>query len=221
LEGGSAVKPTWWDDVGNFSTFPFLLLVLPALAWAEGDERFARVREGAEVLPSVSGFLERYVGACAAAAQGGLACERAALASRKAAEGKRYAVILTDVPAGLLQLTDVDAVAGTFTLNFTPFLAGNDTAVTQGTPRGTDGAGNPVLPFLRVEGTLPEGWSAAMMNRQVQAQALRVQVVFTPQGLWSLPRRGKAPLRGVKARFEGVLVTVGRTGDQVGLWTAR
>jgi hypothetical protein len=28
-------------------------------------------------------------------------------------------------------------------------------------------------------------------------------------------------MKGVKAKFEAVLVSVGRTGDQVGLWTSK
>ena len=61
----------------------------------------------------------------------------------------------------------------------------------------------------------------AMMARQVQAQALRMQIVFTPMGVWTLPKKGGGQLRGVKAKFEAVLVTVGRTGDTIGMWTSK
>ena len=47
---------------------------------------------------------------------------------------------------------------------------------------------------------------------------MRLQVVFTPQGLWELPKKGGGKVHGVKVRFDAILVTVGRTGDQVALW---
>jgi hypothetical protein len=60
-----------------------------------------------------------------------------------------------------------------------------------------------------------------MMARQVQGQALRLQIVFTPQGVWTLPRKGGGTMKGVKAKFDAVLVSVGRTGEQVGLWMGK
>jgi Family of unknown function (DUF6066) len=198
-----------------------VVCLAPVLAWADVDARFARLRDGAEPLSSVGGFVDHYIGDCLSAALGGGECARNAQAFRQAADGKKYYLIITEPSANQLQLSEMDARTGTFILNVTPFLAGSSSAVTHGAPRGTDSAGNPIIPFLRVEGTLPEGWSPAMMARQVQAQALRLQVVFTPQGLWTLPRKGGGQLKGVKARFEGVLVSVGRTGEQIGLWLAR
>lgn len=197
-----------------------VLLALGAVAaWAEDDPRFARLRDGAEVLPSAGAFVEHYLGQCPPASQGGADCERAAQAYRKAADGKTWSLLVSET-GGLLQVAEADARAGTFILNFTPFLAGGASAITQGAPRGTDPAGNPVLPYLRIEGTLPEGWSPAMMARQAQAQALRLQVLFTPQGPWTLPRKGGGQLKGVKARFQAVRLTVARTGEEVGLWLA-
>jgi hypothetical protein len=57
-----------------------------------------------------------------------------------------------------------------------------------------------------------------LMNRQVGARALRLQLIFTPEGVWSLPKKGGGQLRGIKTKFEGVIVQVGRTGEVIGTW---
>ncbi len=93
--------------------------------------------------------------------------------------------------------------------------------MTHGAPQTTDPNGNPVLPYIRVTAKMPDGWSPPMMARQVGARAFRIQVVFTPQGLWTLPKKGGGALRGVKARFDAVLVQVGRTGDVLGTWYSK
>ncbi len=46
-------------------------------------------------------------------------------------------------------------------------------------------------------------------------------MVFTPQHVWSLPRKkGGGKLYGVGARIEGLLLTHARTGDLLGRWFA-
>jgi hypothetical protein len=173
------------------------------------------------VVPSVAGFVDRYLGVCPTPpAEGASACEQAALAFRKGAEGKPYSLLVGEPAPGQVQVAEVDARGGTAVFNLVPFFAGGASAITQGAPRGADAGGNPILPLLRIEGTIPEGWSPSMLTRQVQAQALRIEVVFTPQGLWSLPRRGRPALRGVKASLRSVRLIVGRTGEQLGAWSA-
>ena len=41
-----------------------------------------------------------------------------------------------------------------------------------------------------------------------------------PQGN-ALPKKGGGKLSGVKAKVEAILLTVGRTGEVLGLWTAK
>jgi hypothetical protein len=145
-------------------------------------------------------------------------CERNAEAFRKASNGKQYYMIVTETTAGVLSMGEINQRDGTFVLLLTPFFSGSNSAVTNGAPTKTDANGNPVMSFIRIESKFPEGWTPALMTRQVQAQALRLQIVFTPEGLWTLPKKGGGTIKGVKARFDAVLVSVGRTGDQVGLW---
>lgn len=197
-----------------------LALLLPAVALADVDQRFAKLRDQAEAMGAVSAFVDKYVGDCASKLMGGGDCEKNAEVFRQGATGKKFYMIVTEETSTVLQMGEVKR-AGNFVLNLTPFFAASGSAITQGAPSKTDADGNPVMPFIRIEGTLPDGWNPAMMARQVSAQALRLQIVFTPQGVWTLPRKGGGTMRGVKARFDAVLVSVGRTGDQVGLWLGK
>jgi hypothetical protein len=195
--------------------------LLPMIGAADTEQRFAQLRDNAEPLASVASFVDRYVGDCVSAMLGGGDCSRNTEAFRRAANGKKYYLIVTEGTANVLQLGEVDIRSGRFVLNLTPFFSGSSSAVTHGAPSKLDANGNVVLPFIRIDSVLPDGWSPAMMARQVQAQSLRIQVVFTVLDLWTLPKRGGGKVRGVKARFDGIVVTDGRTGTQIGTWYAR
>lgn len=197
------------------------MLLFSSLASADADRRFTKLRDNAEPLASVGAFVDKYLGDCASPMLGGGECEKNAEAFRKAATGKQYYMIITETTYNALQVGEVNLREGSFILNLTPFFAGSNSAITHGAPAKTDSAGNPIMPFLRIDSVFPDGWNPAMMQRQVQAQALRLQIVFTPLGIWTLPKKGGGQIKGVKARFDAVLVTVGRTGDQVGLWLGK
>ncbi len=47
---------------------------------------------------------------------------------------------------------------------------------------------------------------------------MKLHVIFTPQGLWALSKKGGGTMHGVKAHIDAVLVTVGRTGDEIAIW---
>lgn len=195
-----------------------LAVLVPAMALADADARFAQLRDQAEALTSVGSFVDKYVGDCASPLLGGSECSKNADIFRRGATGKKFYMIITEDSSGVLQMGEVNIGKGTLTLNLTPFFAGSNSAITHGAPSKTDANGNPVLPFIRIPSELPEGWNPGLMARQVQSKALRMQIVFTPQGVWSLPKKGGGTIKGVKAKFEAVLVTVGRTGEQIGLW---
>ncbi len=199
--------------------FLTLLVLMPLVTLADVDRRFAKLRDNAEPLSSVAALVDKYVGDCLPMVGG--ECERNAEAFRKASNGKQYYMIVTETTAGVLSMGEINQRDGTFVLLLTPFFSGSNSAVTNGAPTKTDANGNPVMSFIRIESKFPEGWTPALMTRQVQAQALRLQIVFTPEGLWTLPKKGGGTIKGVKARFDAVLVSVGRTGDQVGLWVRK
>lgn len=193
-----------------------LLLILPTLAHADVDQRFAKLRDAAEKLGSLSEFIENYAGSCGPlmTAQ----CEEKRKEFRRGADGRKHYMIVTEDSASVLSMGDANPISGDFVLNMTPFFSAGDSAITHQAPSKTDASGNAVLPYIRIPSKIPDGWTMQLMNRQVQARALRIQVVFTPEGVWSLPKKGGGQIRGIKTRFDGVIVQIGRTGETIGLW---
>ena len=197
------------------------VVLVAAAAMADVDAKFAKLRDDADPIPSLGSFVGKYVGDCPAAIVGGKECASNADQFRKSVTGKKYYMIVTEDSAAMLSMSEMNVREGTFTLNLTPFFAADNFALSHGAPSHTDAQGNPVMSFIRVPSKLPDAWNPGMMDRQVTAKALRVQIVFTPLGIWSLPKKGGGTIKGVKARFDGVLVQVGRTGETVGVWTSK
>jgi hypothetical protein len=145
-------------------------------------------------------------------------CEEKRKEFRRGADGRKHYMIVTEDSASVLSMGDANPISGDFVLNMTPFFSAGDSAITHQAPSKTDANGNAVLPYLRIPSKIPDGWTMQLMNRQVQARALRIQLVFTPEGVWSLPKKGGGQIRGIKTRFDGVIVQIGRTGETIGLW---
>lgn len=196
-----------------------MMVLLPVLGWADVDQKFAKLRDSAEKLGSLSEFIDSYAGACGPLMTS--SCEEKRKEFRRAADGKKHYMIVTEESASVLSMGEANPISGEFTLNMTPFFAASDSAITHGAPSKTDANGNAVLPYIRVPSMVPDGWTVPLMSRQVQARALRIQVVFTPEGVWTLPKKGGGQIRGIKTRFDGVVVQVGRTGETIGAWYAK
>lgn len=196
-----------------------LLLISSQAALADVDQKFAKMRDAAEKLGSLSEFIDNYGGSCGPlmTAQ----CEEKRKEFRRGADGRKHYMIVTEDSASVLSMGDANPISGEFVLNMTPFFAAGDSAITHGAPSKTDANGNAILPYLRINAKLPDGWTMQLMNRQVQARALRIQVVFTPDGVWSLPKKGGGTIKGIKTRFDGVIVQIGRTGETIGMWYAK
>ncbi|MER2564749.1 MAG: DUF6066 family protein [Myxococcaceae bacterium] len=196
-----------------------LLLISSQAALADVDQKFAKMRDAAEKLGSLSEFIDNYGGSCGPlmTAQ----CEEKRKEFRRGADGRKHYMIVTEDSASVLSMGDANPISGEFVLNMTPFFAAGDSAITHGAPSKTDANGNAILPYLRINAKLPDGWTMQLMNRQVQARALRIQVVFTPEGVWSLPKKGGGSIKGIKTRFDGVIVQIGRTGETIGMWYAK
>lgn len=194
------------------------LLLVPGLGVADVDQKFAKLRDAAEKIGSLSEFIESYAGSCGPLMTS--QCEEKRKEFRRNADGKKHYMIVTEDSTSVLAMGDANPISGEFVLNMTPFFAGSDSAITHGAPTKTDANGNAVLPYLRINSKLPDGWTMQLMNRQVQARALRIQLVFTPEGVWTLPKKGGS-IRGVRTKFEGVVVQIGRTGETIGTWYAR
>ena len=195
----------------------FLALLIPAVAFADANPRFGRVRDQARPLEtSLSGFLEKYVGDCDASLLGA-SCRSQAEQFRARTTGQKFYLIITEDRVTMLQPGPFNLAKGEYTVLVTPFFAGGGYALTQGAPRHTDMHGNPVLPVIALHGVLPDGWDPVSFQRLFREHELRVQLVFTPLGVGSLKaRHGK--LEGVRARIDGLLITYARTGDPVGAY---
>jgi hypothetical protein len=195
-----------------------LLAVFPVVAVAEDNPAFTRMKDSAEPLSALGPFLEKYVGECgdaAAAAE----CKANAKSFRASANGKRFYMIVPEDSASMIAPGASDG--HTFTLNVTPFFPGGAYALTLGAPKKVDAAGNPVLPLVYVKAKIPDGFNAGSMARLVGMRALRLQLVFTPQDVWTLQKKGGGKAYGIRAKIEGLLVTVGRTGEELALWSGR
>jgi hypothetical protein len=201
-----------------FRVFGAIVSLLPLLAMADVDARFAKLRDAADPVQSLGSFLDKYLGDdCGSVMEGGGDCKKQAAQYAAKANGKKYYMMITEDSSSMLSLGP-SAGGGDVTINLTPFFPASNSAVTGGAPSHTDANGNPVIPFIQIKGTLPEGWNPQMMARQLQAGAMRLQVVFTPQGQWAMSKKGGGTMKGVKAHIDAVLVTIGRTGEQIAVW---
>ena len=191
-----------------------LWLAAPLLGRSDG--KFAMLRSSAEPLGGLSGFLEKYVGACA---QGSAPkCESNASSFRSQANGKHFFFAAGDESSSLLPVGRCDAATGECDLKLTPFFSAGEHALTQGAPRQTDPAGNPLVPLIVLRGKAPEGWSASQLQRLISARELRIELVFTPQSVWTLPSKRGGRIRGVKSRIDGLQVLSARTGEVLASW---
>ena len=69
-----------------------------------------------------------------------------------------------------------------------------------------------------LRGRVPEGFSASRLQRLISAGELRIELVFTPQAVWTLPSKRGERIRGVKSRIEGLQVLSNRTGEVLASW---
>ncbi|WP_052518439.1 DUF6066 family protein [Archangium violaceum] len=195
------------------------LLLLPTLALADVDARFAQLRDQAEALGSLSSFLDKYIGECA-----GLfvnpSCKSNAEAFRAKYGGRKLYMIVGEDAATMLTPGPYQPGSGNYTIQVLPYFPGDAYALTLGMPTQTDSAGNPLLPLIRITGTTPEGWAATDFLRLFSNKKIRAQIVFTPQGVWTIPRKQGGKAQGVAARIEAILLTFAPTGDPLGLWFA-
>ncbi len=197
---------------------PCPLLLVSALLSA-GSPRFDQLRDSAEPLGGLGAFLEKYVGECTGAV--GPQCRASSSAFRSGARSKRFYMLVGEEATNVLSAGPFDAAQGEFTVQVTPFFSSGPYALTHGAPKKTDADGNPLLPFLRVRAKAPEDWSAARVQRLIAGREFRVEVIFTPEDIWTLPRKHGGKMYGVKTRFQALQITHVRTGQVVALWEAR
>ena len=195
---------------------PCLLAGLLPLS-AAADGRFEALHARSEPLGGLGAFLEKYVGHCDAV-ETRAACEARAKDFRRTVAGKRLYMLLANDAAHMLAPGPYDPDTGELTVLLTPIFGANGMALTSGTPKKTDGDGNPVMRVVKLKGKSDKGWTTARFQRLFAQQELRLELIFTPEDVWAL--RGKrGPVRGVQAKMLGVAVVHARSGETLATWT--
>jgi hypothetical protein len=183
-----------------------LLGLLPWLAWA-GDARFETLKGSAETFDGgLAGFLEAYTGDCGDASNTSQ-CRQKAEAFQRGVKGKRYYALVHEDAAGMVSFASDSTAGSEYTVLVTPFFPGGAHAFTTQAPKKTDSRGNPVFPNLTLPGLLPEGETVDSVERLFRRRDVRVELLFSPEALWTLPRKGSPPLTGCRGRLDALLVT--------------
>lgn len=181
-------------------------LALPCAVLAA--EPFEALRARAEPITDLAPFVERYVGRCASAADRP-GCERARAAARRTVDGRLFLVVLTERLGDLLR---VERRGGRELVQLTPFVDAGGLGLTDGEPRPGPGGRHAVrLLTLTVAPGAAEGLAAALRTGRAE-----LEILFRPEGAWSLARRGEAGAdEGMRARFAAVRLVDGRTGAEL------
>lgn len=184
----------------------WVLLVLPWLAWAD-DARFEALKAGAQPFEGgLAAFLEQYTGDCGDASNTPQ-CRQKADAFRRTVAGKHFYALVREDAAGMVSFAPAGPAGGEFTVLVTPFFPGGPHALTNQTPKKTDPRGNPIFPNLSLAGVLPEGETVDSAERLFRRRGVRVELIFTPEALWTLPRKGEKPLTGCRGHLDAILVS--------------
>lgn len=187
-----------------------LLLAALAAAPAHGAG-FDDVATAAERLESLEPFLARYVGRCTDPIER-RTCEANVAAARRSLAGKTFAVRVSDA-ASLVRPT---LEGERFLLLVTPFVDGGGYALTHGAPARQDAAGHPLIGLIPIRGKLPPGTMDLEFQGPFRTGAIELEIVFRPERIWKLPRRGEpGSLEGVAARFLAIRVLDARTGNEI------
>jgi hypothetical protein len=184
-----------------------VLGLLPGLAWAD-DARFAALKANAETFDGgLAGFLEQYTGDCGDASNTPQ-CRQKAEAFQRSVKGKRFYALVHEDAAGMVAFSPASTAGSDFTVLVTPFFPGGPHALTNQVPKKTDSRGNPIFPNLALPGLLPEGETEDSVERLFHRRDVRVELIFSPEGFWTLPRKSSPALTGCRGRLEALLVTM-------------
>ncbi len=191
--------------------------VLLALSWLTAlpasarDQDFDAVAQSAEKVDALETFLARYIGHCPDVYEK-QKCEANVAQARKAATGRTFTVRVQEAAA----LMRTERRGDGYLLLLTPFVDGGGLALTNGAPRKQDAQGRPLIDLLTIPAPLPDGMMAMEFESPFRTGAIEMEIVFRPEKVWKLQRRGeKDSYEGVAARFLAVKVIDSRTGNPI------
>jgi len=130
-------------------------------------------------------------------------------------------MLVGEETANSLSVGSFDSGKSELTLQLVPFFASGPYALTHGAPKTVDADGNPLLPLLLVRAKAGEEWSPDRVQRMISSRGFRLEVIFTPEDVWTLARKRGGKVHGVKSRFQALQVTNARTGEVLAFWEAR
>ncbi len=181
----------------------------PRAATREAD--FDALASSAESVDALETFLARYIGHCTDVYEK-QKCEANVAQARKQATGHLFTVRVQDA-AGLVR---PERRGAGYLLLVTPFVDGGGLALTNGAPRRQDAEGRPLLDLLSIPGAVPEGMMAMEYESPFRTGAIELEIVFRPEKVWRLERRGeKGSYEGMAARFLAVRIIDARTGAPI------
>jgi hypothetical protein len=193
-------------------------LAFTSLAFAEAPAAFESAKGKAEAVGGLGNFLESYIGDCDPVS--GAECKANVQAYRQKMTGKKLYMMLSEDEARMLAPGNCSGESDCAVV-ITPFFGAAGFGLSHGVPKSTDANGNPVLPVIVAKGKIPEDYAGARFGRLFSNRELRMQVVFTPQSTWTIAGKGGKKIQGVRAKMEAILVTIGRTGEAIAVWTVR
>lgn len=183
-----------------------VLGLLPWLAWAD-EGRFEALKAAASPYEGgLAGFLEEYTGDCGDAS-GTPQCRKKAEAFQKQVKGQHYYALVREDAAGMVAFSSASTAGSDYTVLVTPFFPGGAHAFTDQTPKKVDSRGNPLFQNMTLKGILPEGETTDSVERLFRRRDVRVELIFSPEALWTLPRKGSPALTGCRGRIEALLIT--------------
>ncbi|HEY3447915.1 MAG TPA: DUF6066 family protein [Myxococcales bacterium] len=199
-----------------FFALALSVVALPQLARAEAPEAFAKLRDAAQPVESLSAFLSRFVGTCTDIEER-QTCLANAKKARNELIGKSFYVILDRDSVRMFKGGSFNPANREYTIEMTPFFDGGGIGLTNGEPKGQDGEGRPRIQIEPIRMTLAPDQMPMDMERLFRTQNMKVHLVFKPLGTWSLPGKGGVKLEGVKAKFQAVRLTYSRNGDEIAM----
>ncbi len=195
------------------------LLLVPGLSRADDmNAPFAKLRDRARPVASLTTFLDKYVGDCSKEER---ECSGNVRKARAEMDAETHYLILEDGVAQLMRPAGFNPNTREFKIDLTPFFEAGGRALTEGAPKGQDAQGRPRIPLMTLVAQVPNSWMPMDMDRLLRTGNVKVQLVFKTQGVWSLPGRRGEKLEGVKAKMLAVRLTNRRNGDQLALYLAK
>ncbi len=187
------------------------LACLTAVPAAAREQDFDAVARAAVRVDALEPFLARYIGHCTDVYER-QKCEANVAVARKEATGRVFTVRVQDAAS----LVRPERRGGGYLLLVTPFVDGGGLALTNGAPRRQDAEGRPLIDLLPIPGTVPDGMMAMEYESPFRTGAIELEIVFRPEKVWKLQRRGeKGNYEGLAARFLAVRIIDSRTGNPI------